>query len=341
MAETLGSTSARIVEWLRGSPSTSGMRNDAINDAIESLFQTLIRVQLEVFMQGPVNLTLEAASEGVNLVSIADPTVGPVISAAAADVATLAAHSIQAAYTFVTESGSETLMSPATDYTTTDGFLAAVHPPTIVSGAFGWNCYARAIAAGQLVLQNDAPLPFLTTSASYFDEPETGFTNDPDDPLPPIENTTGDNLFYIRHMEVVTGSGIRRSWNQADIDSDFMRRMGMVIPSTSDYQNYAFDLINQRQLEIRPALGVALTARYFFVVKPRRLMFANAPLPFPTVASAEFIRNYALSQLFAALREWKASEVWGNKAEESRQRCELALTTTNRPKNQRITPFRT
>jgi hypothetical protein len=292
-------------------------------------------------MGGPVTLTIDAATSRETIVSITDPTVAPTVSDTAAQDPALTAHTVDVAYTYVTASGTETLLSPTTTHTCGVGEVAAVHPPAIVDDAVGWNCYARSASVGELVKQNDEPLEFLTTSAAYFVEEDTGFTNDPGDPLPPTENTTGDNIFYIRHIDVLTPSNVLRSWNQGDIDSDMMRRLALTYASTSEYQNYGFDLINQRTLEIRPPTGATLTTKYFFVVKPRRMRFDNSPLPFPTVPSEEFLRNFALSGIFLALREINLAAAWEKKADASRVRCELALTATNRPKNQRVTAYRT
>lgn len=338
MADTLGSTAAAVTKWLRGSRVDASMVNDAINDAIDAEFKALIRASLSVLMGGPTNITLAAAAERATIVSIADPTVSVAVSDVAADDPTLVAHTVRATYTYVTDSGTETLAAPATTHTTAMGFVASVHAPPIVYGAIGWNCYASNFAGtGTLVKQNDAPIAFNTV----FDESDIGFTHEPDDPEEPTENTTGDNIFYIRHMEVVTTNNLLKSWNNADIDSDLMRRAGMSIAASTEYQTYAYDLINQRQLEVRPALGSTLTARYFFIVKPRRLAFDNSPMPFPTVPDDKYIRCQALSDLFLSLREYKTSESWQAKATEELASCVLAVASMNRPKNQRIMPYRT
>lgn len=341
MADTLGSLRASVQRWLRGSKVDDATINEAINDGVESLFTTLVRASLSVLMGGPVTLSLAAATSQETVVSIDDPTIAPTVSDTAADDPALASHTVDVEYTYVTASGSETLPSPITNHTCALGFVAAVHPPPIVNDAIGWNCYARSSAIGNLVKQNDEPLPFTTTSSANFIEQDAGFTNDPADPEPPAENTTGDNIFYIRHIDVLTPSNVLRSWNQGDIDSDMMRRLSLTYASTSEYQNYGFDLINQRTLQIRPPTGASLTAKYYFIVKPRRMLFDNSPLPFPTVPSEEFLRCFALSGIFLALREINIAASWEKKADAARARCELALTITNRPRNQRVTAYRT
>lgn len=340
MANTLGDLKASIIQWLRGSRVAESQLNDAINDAYDSLFQSLLRASMSVLMGGPTNLAISAAAERTTIVSIVDPAVGPTVSSVAAtQVGIVLIHTVRVAITYVTSSGTETLASPVTTYTTTgDDLVASVHAPPIVAEAIGWNCYATNFAtSGGLVKQNDDPLDFV----NVFIENDSGFSHDPNDPPVPSENTTGDNIFYIRHMEVVTSSNVLKSWNNLDIDSDAMRRLGMTLSSSSDYQNYGYDLINQRQLEIRPALGAALTARYFYIVKPRRMRFDKSPLPYPTVPSEEFVRQKALSDLFLSLREYNASVAWERKSDKARSLCELAVAAMNRPKNQRVTAYRT
>lgn len=333
MPDTLGTMAAEVVDWLSGTRVSSTRIRGAINDGIESLFQTLIRASLSVMMGGPVTLSIASAAERTTIVSITDPTTAPAV----ADVVSgaLAQHTVIAAYTLVTDSGTETLISQKTTHVVPVNNVGKITSPVFVAGAIGWNCYCGD-GTTRLAKQNDEPIEFGTD----FQEPDTGIVDDPGLPSIPKENTTGDNIFYIRHMEVLTASNVLKSWDQGDIDSDMFRRAGMSIASNSEYQNYAFDLINQRQLEVRPALGATMSARYFYIVKPRRLRFDNAPLPFPTVPSTEFLRNFALSAIFLSIREYKAAEAWDAKAEKARSRCELAVTAMNRTKNQRVTPYR-
>ncbi len=334
MPDTLGSLSAEVIDWLRGTKVTSTIVNSAINDAIDTEFKALIRASLSVLMGGPVNLSIAAAAERTTIVSITDPVAATVITNVVSGA--LAQHTVIAAYTLVTDSGTETLISPTATAVIPVNDVASVTSPSWVNGAIGWNCYC-ADTTGRLAKQNQEPLEFGTP----FIEDDSGIVDNPDFPSPPNENTTGDNIFYIRHMEVLTTAGVLKPWNNADIDSDLMRRAAMTLSSSSEFQSYAYDLINQRQLEVRPAIGDAITARYFYIVKPRRLMFANSPLPFPTVPSVKFLRCQALSDIFLSVRETSISNSWQKKADIELASCVLAVTSMNRPKNQRITPFRT
>jgi len=334
---TLAGMRASIQRWLRGSRVDPQDINDAINDAIDSLSTTLIRASLSVFMGGPVNLTIDADDQRATVISIADPLTAPTVSDVAATNPLLPLHDVRVSYTYVTDSGTETLASPITAWITAIGMVAEVSPPALVSGAIGWNLYAsNSATVGDPVKQNDAPISFQDSWV----EDDSGFTQEPDDPLEPLENTTGDNIFYIRHMEVQTPNNTLISWNQGDLDSTMMRRLSQTFATNSQYQTYGFDLINQRQLEIRPQAGGDITARYFYIVKPRRLRFDNSPLPFPTVPAIEFFREFSLALLFLELRETTLAKAWDDKAEKARSRCELAITSMNRPKNQRVTLYR-
>jgi len=331
--DTLASMRASVIQWLRGSRVDDSQIDDAINDAVDSLFTTLLRASMSVLMGGPVNLTLDASSDGVNIISIADPTVAPTVTDVVSGA--LAEHTVVAGYTLATESGTETLISPATSHVVAVNNVAQVAAPAFVAGAIGWNMYCGS-ASTRLAKQNEEPIPFGVN----FIEDDSGITNNPDDPVPPTQNTTADNIFYIRHLEHQTPDGNWTPWNQGDLDSLMMRRLGRTIPGRSDYFTYGWDLINQHQLEVRPALGAQMTTRMFFIVKPRRMRFNNSPLPFPTVPSTEFFRNFALSLIFLSLREINLATAWEKKADTARARCELALTFSNRPRNARVTPYR-
>jgi len=321
-----------IQRFLRGENVPSADIYDAVNDGIEALWMDLILASLSVMMQGPVTISLASGDEGRILVSIADPT--GILAIASFASGSLGAHTVYGTYTLVTESGSETNVSPLVSANIAANNQARFGPVPFVTGAFGWNLYAGTTAT-QLVKQNDEPLDFT----SVWQEPPLGLISAPDLPLPPIENTTGDNIFMIRHLEFKTSSGIYKSYNAADLNSDYMRRFASYIAASSEFQTYAWDLINQRQFEIRPAVGQAFSPRYFFIVKPRRLLFPNAALPFPTIPSTEYIRDYALSLIFLSLHEYDAATAWETKADAARLKAVRALTQTNTNRNDRVTPF--
>lgn len=341
MLDTLVSMRADVTEWLGGENLRAARINSAINDAIESLWQSLILAALNIFMNGPVTISIAAGDEGLNIVSIEDPTSAPT----ATDVAggSLAATSYQIAYTYVTESGSETLLSPVLVYGRGVNATAQVSIPiTTIDGAIGWNLYVGT-STNNLAKQNDEPIPILTgvgnPAQQTYDEPSTGFVVQPDGPAPPTENTTGDNIFYIRHLEFQTSQGGYQAYNAADLDSEMMRRLSATTATASEYQRYAWDLINQRQLEIRPAAGTSFIPRYFFIQKPRRLLFDSSPLPFPTLPSTEFIKTHSLSALFLSLHEYEASAAWEKKSDKALQKAVRAISQINTNRNTSVTPY--
>ncbi len=200
MVNTLGGLKEQVILWLNGENCQPELITEAINDALESLWMSLMLAALNVFMGGPLNVTFNAGDQRVTLVSIADPLIAPTVTDVASDDAARASVAYYISYTYVTESGSETLASPQTQHTTATGKLCSTAAPAFVPGAIGWNLYSAPYPnAGSVlpVLQNDAPLSFSVASV----EPETGYTMDPNGPVTPTENTTGDNIAYIRHLE--------------------------------------------------------------------------------------------------------------------------------------------
>lgn len=336
MIDTLGSLRASVLEWLEGSEGVPSSRaNEAINDGIESLWETLMRASLSLFMGGPVTVTINAGAERLNLVTIADPTIAPALSAVTSGA--LDAHSVAVKYTYVTESGTETLPSPSSTLAVLVNQVGSAASPAYAANAIGWNCYGFSTNGPTTVYakQNDEPIPFGTD----FQEPDSGFINGPELPLPPTENTSGDDICYIRHLECQMPDQGYRTYQAADIDSLVMSRAAGSLATSSPYQNFYWDLINQRQLEFRPTPALTFNPRYFYIKRARRLAFDNSPLPFLTIPSVAFLRAYALSALSLSVREFESADAWESRAEKERTRCELAVVQMNRPRNQYITPF--
>ena len=129
-----------------------------------------------------------------------------------------------------------------------------------------------------------------------------------------------------------------KSYTQTDVHSLLMRRMAGALASTSQYQPYAFDLINQRQVEIRPAPKTQLDARIFYVKRPRRLKFTNAQLPFLSFPSMAFLRDFSLAKLSLSIREFETARGWNASAEMERARIENTMVQMSAPKVDFITP---
>jgi hypothetical protein len=337
---TLGELKAQIVNWMRERVDDA-LCTDAANDAIENLWMSIILVRLQLYLSGPVaNISLSSGAERFQLVSIPDPVTGPTLSSVA--VSGLPAIGFDVTYTLVTESGSETKESAVVNIVRAANKLIQVALPAGVyasasAGAVGWNVYAGP-TGGVRSRQNDVPVDF----ALNFQEPlDVGFTNAPDDPLAPAANTTGDNIFFIEHIEVQLPDTTYKAWNAADLDSIMMRSAARSIASTSLYQNYMWDIVSGNQLEIRPPAGMTLLPRYFYVQKPRRLRFDKATLPFTTVPCALFLRCFAISLLKLGVEEYQASQMWDQKAGAERTLILQALNKQNANRNDRITPFMT
>jgi|SRR5882672_1126076 len=357
MSDTLGSLRAEILLELRGDLSgqdDQNLVNGKINNALENLWMSMMQVALARFLgvDSPVTFTLPAGAERVQLVSIPDPTVAPVISAFAGGA--LAARTILGCYTYVTESGSETQASPTTGFLVPINNLGQVAAPAAVAQAFGWNFYASpSNTQALLALQNQQPLPFVVP----YSEPIEGWQDYPTDqqgpPIaqiasgptpagapPPSENSTADNISWIKHLEIRTSDTVLRSWNQFDIDSAVMRAAGGTVSSASEYQTYVWDLINGNRLEIRPSAGLAFNPRYFYIAKPRRLRYDQAEIPYVSIAGVhEFVLNRTVSQCKLPLDEYLSSKAYKTEADENRLLVMKALRTEDWSKNSRIQPF--
>lgn len=356
MPDTLGSLRAEVVQWLRGDLATqndAALLNAAINDAQEDLWMAMMQAQLARFfgLDSPVTFVLNAGAERVQLISIADPTVAPVLGQVASGA--LASRALLIGYTYVTESGSETQMSPTAGITTNNNNVGQVTAPAPVAGALGWNCYVSVSnTPGLMALQNQQPLPF----GALYTEPNTGWQDysvaqqippqvqsatgaTPAGSPPPSENSTGDNISWITHMEIRTSDTLLRSWNQADIDSELMRRMARTLSTASEYQSYAWDIINGNRLEIRPATGMGFTPRYFYVAKPRRMRYDQAVLPYQSISGThEFLVNKTVARAKLSLDEYIASQAWAGMAESVKLNIITALAQENWAKNMRVAP---
>lgn len=356
MSDTLGSLRAEILLELRGDLATSDdapLVNSKINNAVESIWQSMMQIALSRFLgvDSPVTFTLPAGAERVQLVSIPDPLIAPVIGSVV--LGALAGRTVLGAYTFVTESGSETQLSPTTVFAVPINNVGSVTPPTPVATCFGWNFYASPSNNPLLLaLQNQQPLDF---SAPY-QEPITGWQDYPSaqqgPPIvqsassptpvgspPPSENTTADNISWIKHLEVRTSDTLLRSWNQYDIDSEIMRRYGRTMSSASEFQTYVWDLINGNRLEIRPSAGQTFTPRYFYVAKPRRLRYDQAEIPYANISGVhEFLTNYAVGQLKLTIDEYLSQQAYKGEAESGRMLILKALMSESFSKNTRIQP---
>lgn len=327
---TLGEMNARVTRWARERVDTD-MVNDAINDAIQSLWKSVSLATLSRFISPAVSITLPSGATSVPVVSIPDPET-------LVDVFTVAGGALPArqaffSYTILTDSGSQTMGAPANVYNAAVNTLYSVRPPMPVQGAIGWSLYAG--GEGRLVLQNVAPLSFFQTWL----EPLAGMLQTPTGPFPPVENTTGDNITSIARLDVANLSGTLTPQDQVDIRSSLFTLAQNRLSSTSTYVRHAYDLVDNSRIEIRPSPLADLDATAFYIVRPRRLRYPQSLLPFSSFDGQQFISQQALSDLLHGLYEFDAAKGWQEKANAERLRIQLAVLQENWGKNRRVRRF--
>ena len=332
MNKTLSDARTEIQTFLLGETIISTIIDAAINDAIESIWQSLIRANLSNHIGGPVTISAVAGDQRIALSSITDPTTAPTISEVTSGA--LAAHTIYGAYTLATDSGSETLPSATTTQAIAINKVAKMITPAFAAGALGWNCY-MGTASDRMAKQNTNPTAFGTD----YTESTSGAAVLPNAPGVPTSNTTNDDLFYIRRIETSTTNGTYLSWDAADIDSAMMRQAAGLIGVASQYQTYVWDLLDSNSIEIRPVVALAASPRYFYIKKPRRLAFDSSLIPFTHLPVSEFLRSYALMKIFMMVREWASVKAHSDLARDARNILVQAVVQQNIPKNQKVTPF--
>ena len=341
MTDTLKSLRVEIQRESRGDFSGNAIEDlivdAAINDAIESIWMSMMQVQLAKFIgaDSPVTFSLPANTERVQLVSIADPTDAPVVSqVAGGNLADGAQFFV--GYTFVTESGSETNISPLVQTPArTANNVFQVAPPVNPGTAFGYNVYAGP-TADLLALQNQQPVPFTVA----YQEPVTEWQGySVDQQAPPISNTTADNLSWIEHMEIRTSDTLLRAWNQVDIDSEVMRRMARTLSTASEYQHYVWELNGTGVLEFRPMTGLAFSPRYWYIAKPRRLRYDQAQIIYSSITGVhKFLKCQAKVDLYTGVNEFLNAQGWQALADKERENVQMSLTQELWAKNTRVVP---
>lgn len=329
---TLGEMRARINRWARESLDRDVV-TDAVNDAISSLWQSVIQASLSRFVSPATTVSIPAGATTVPLVSVADPSL--VLRTVITPGGALPDRVSSFTYSYATDSGSETKVAPAIVAEAGAGQLFVIQPPDALQGVIGWNLYAG--QAGRLCRQNVAPLPFETS----WIEPPTGLQSSPNGPWPPAFNTTGDNIASIARLDVSNApQSSWTNWQQADITSSLFTQMGNRLPSTSTFVPRAYDLIDNRTIEIRPAGEQTVDATLFYFTRPRRLRFDNSLIPYTSFDANRFIGSFALSDILDSLYEEDAAGRWQQKAEQERARIVASIVMESRNRNTRVIPFR-
>lgn len=324
---TLGEMNASVCRWARERIDTDTV-NDAINDAIQSLWKSVSLATLSRFLSPQVDLQIPSGATVVPVFSIPDPTAYLQVGVTPGGALPLRTKSFTFAY--CTDSGSQTAASLSVVAIAQPGYLFAVLAPVPVPEAIGWNLYAG--DAGRLAIQNVEPLPF---GASWV-EPPFGVKPSPNGPFPPHENTTGDNITAIARLDIRNGNGTLTPQNQADISSALFTAGQRRLSSTSPYVQHAYDLVNNNRIEIRPSPQTTIDATLFYIVKPRRLRYPISRIPFSSFDGTQFLRQKALADVMFSLGEMEMAGAWDGKAEKERERCVLSVLNENWHKNKQV-----
>jgi hypothetical protein len=331
---TLGELAAEVTNWMKGdlrNPQGQMIIRDAINDAISSIWMSAITVKLARFIgsNSPVQLSIASGTSRIQFTSIPNPVAALAIATQAGG--NLPSRSVQAGFTYVTESGSETLVSTLATTVAAANTLTVITPPAFpgppaLPGCIGWNLYAGS-TQNTIGLQNQQPLPF---NANWI-EPLTGIQDYPQaQQAPPTENSTCDNLAYIEHLEMQLPDGTYSALNQASLDSEIMRQLSRIVPNASQYQTFCWDIINGKTFEIRPQTGLAINAQYWYVIKPRRLRYDPAKIPYESIQGVhEFVRDFAVMKGKLSLEEYLAFQAWQSLVEAGRTNVISALNQEN------------
>lgn len=324
---TLGEMNARVIRWARERVDTD-MVNDAINDAVQSLYKSAALATLSRFISPSISLTIPSEATSVPVISTADPTDYALTGTVAGGA--FGARQASFSYSYVTDSGSETLGSPEVMTPAAAAFLYTCAPPPPRVGPTGWNLYSG--AQGRLARQNVAPLAFNQT---WF-EPPAGMLQSPNGPYVPYVNSTGDNISSIVRLDVANLDGTLSSQYQCDMASALFTGSNNRLPSTTTYVRHAYDLVDAERIEIRPASQADLNATLFYMVRPRRLRWPQSALPYLSFDAQQFIGQQALSDVLLALYEDDAAGAWQGKADKERQRIVLQLAGETWGKNKRV-----
>lgn len=308
---------------------------DYLNDAIESVWMSMLLATLSRFSKGPVNQVFAAGQTSFGLVTVPDPTVAPTLSAVAGGAG--GARTVYCSYVLVTDSGSTTLQSPLASIALAPNFVAKMASP--LAGALdiiGYYAFAGLAADGSDQAQQSPLIPIGTPWV----EPAAGLTPAPNAPRPPIENTTADNIFDIVRLDVQNVDTTWTSWLQANLNSTAFTQFQKTVSTATTWLPYVYDFISDRQVEVRPALGSTLTGVFFYTVRPRRLRFAQSRMPYPQFALTAFLHDYTISKLCLGLYEYDAADRWEAKAEKERQRIVYQVAAANFNQNTTVRPFR-
>lgn len=332
----MGALVTRIKRWLAEPLTDDLLAYDAANDALESIWMAVLLSTLSKFTKGPVSQVIPANSTSIRLITIPDPVSGPTVTTQVGGA--LPDRTEYWAYTYVTDSGSMTLPSPLTPIAVPANSVAVVAPPPQVADAIGWAAWGATDPAGlTLGLQSTGLEVF--TGPGYFEQ-ETGIAPYPDSPPPPTQNSTGDNIFAVERLEVNNVNMTTTAWIQSNQASTLWTKMGKIMAGTAtSWTPYAYDFIDNNQVQFRPAPGYDLDGSLLYIIRPRRLRFPQSRLPFTSFACQKFLVNQSVADILLSLYEYEAHDRWNAKAKDERQAIVLQVSQSNWNRDVTVTPF--
>jgi len=332
MPTTLLDMRLRIRRWAR-EPFEDEMVDDAVNDAVQDIWSALFRARMQMFVRMAV---IPAPSEsGVEAVaSVADPS-EPLEAASSpasnpsGDVAV--ARTYRLYYTLATESGSETLPSPAKELELEAGEAAVAEPPARDPEAYGWNLYAASSLhdIGVPALQNIEPVPF----GESLPEPGYGWDFSAGRTGVPARNTTGDGVMAV--------TGVRQGGidlRPAEVFSLAFRRKARLHPANGGVP--VWDVVGSGELVYSPTPMSSALREAFYVKRPRRIRFPGAQLPFQGLDADKAIASSALADLLASVGEGGAAQWWKNEAAEQLASILQNAIRQSQVSNGQVTPFK-
>lgn len=333
---TLGAFAARIKdEWrepIKGYPETVYNKT---NDGLESIWMACMLATLSKFTRGPITQLFPANSTSVNIVAIPDPTVAPTVGQTPGG--TLPGRTEYYAYSYVTDSGSMTLPSPLATNVLSANNVPTLTPPPQVAEAIGYVVMGGTLANGlDLAIQSVAVEPF----GIQWVGPQTGLVAYPQAPPPPSQNDTADNIFAIERIEVNNVNMTTTGWFQSNQASSLWRRMGKIMAGTAtSWTPYAYDFIDNNQVQFRPAPGFDLNGELLYVVRPRRLRFPNSRMPFTWLSYQGCLVEFVKASLALDLYEYESHDRRYAKAKEMLQAVVLQVAGANFWRDDTVTPF--
>jgi hypothetical protein len=334
-AQTIGALVARVKRWFAEPVSDEAKVYDSLNDSIESIWMAAMLATLSKFTRGPISQIFPANSSIVQIVSIPDPASGPVASAV--NQGALPARTEYYAFSYVTDSGSMTLPSPLTPVVLAANQVAQVLPPPLLPDAIGWVVWGATDPAGLTLGLQSTGLESYTGPGPVIAQ---GVRPYPQSPPPPTQNSTGDNIFAVERLEVNNVNMTTTQWYQSNVSSLLWSRMGKIMAGTAtSWTPYAYDFIDNNQIQFRPAPGYDLDGSLMYLVRPRRLRFPNSRIPFTSFACQKFLATQALADLLLGIYEYEAHDRWQSKAKDEKQSIILQIAHSNWNRDKTVTPF--